>query len=312
MGIGPMDVQEANTIWRSIEQQRMDLYDLIKAYNRIKEEKIKPKFMEFVQSLSFTLSQKSGFLFNALWEKGTLHIKESKINDLLKDDPLVIQLQLKEFLIASLWIKDEPQGVIIVDNYVTQKPIAEADIRIFNMFVEQAAGAIENSRAYEDTLIKAHTDTLTSLWNHGYFQYKLDEELVKTKAKNQPLSIMMIDLDNFKNYNDTYGHIQGDSALKEISEFLKEKSRKADILCRYGGEEFSFILPSTNKEEALRIGERIRKSLEEKDILGHRFTISIGISSFREDGLNKESLVKKADDALYIAKRAGRNRVILA
>jgi diguanylate cyclase (GGDEF)-like protein len=311
MGIGPMYMQEATSIWRSIEQQKMDLYDLIKTYHRIKEDTVKPKFMEYVQSLSFDLNEKSGFLYSTLWERGTLHIKDGKIVE-LKDDPLIIKLQLGEFLIASLWIKDKPEGVIIVDNYVTKKPINEADIRIFNMFVEQAAGAIENSRAFEDTLIKAHTDTLTSLWNHGYFQYKLDEELLKAKSKNYPISILMIDLDDFKKFNDTYGHIQGDGALRKVSEQLKKTARDIDIICRYGGEEFSVILPFTTKEEAFGVAEVIRKSLAENNIAGYKFTVSIGLSNYPQDGLEKDALIRKADMALYKAKREGKNKVELA
>jgi len=311
MGIGPMYMQEATSIWRSIEQQKMDLYDLIKTYHRIKEETVKPKFMEYVQSLSFDLNEKSGFLYRTLWERGTLHIKDGKAAE-LKDDPLSIKLQLEEFLIASLWIKDKPEGIIIVDNYVTKKPINEADIRIFNMFVEQAAGAIENSRAFEDTLIKAHTDTLTSLWNHGYFQYKLDEELLKAKSKNYPISILMIDLDDFKKFNDAYGHIQGDEALRKVSEQLKKNARDIDIICRYGGEEFSVILPFTAKEEALNVAEVIRKSLAENNIAGYKFTVSIGLSNYPQDGLEKDALIRKADMALYKAKREGKNKVELA
>jgi len=311
MGIGPMYMQEATSIWRSIEQQKMDLYDLIKTYHRIKEETVKPKFMEYVQSLSFDLNEKSGFLYNVLWERGTLHIKGDKAYE-LKDDPLIVKLQLGEFLVASLWIKDKPEGIIIVDNYVTKKLINEADIRIFNMFVEQAAGAIENSRAFEDTLIKAHTDTLTSLWNHGYFQYKLDEELLKAKSKNYPISILMIDLDDFKKFNDTYGHIQGDEALRKVSEQLKKTVRDVDIICRYGGEEFSVILPFTTKEEAFGVAEVIRKSLAENNIVGYKFTVSIGLSSYPQDGMEKDALIRKADMALYKAKREGKNKVELA
>ncbi|MFA6281619.1 MAG: sensor domain-containing diguanylate cyclase [Candidatus Omnitrophota bacterium] len=311
MGIGPMYMQEATSIWKSIEQQRMDLYDLIKTYNRIKEDTVKPKFMEFVQSLSFDLNEKTGFLYSTLWERGTLHIKDEKVTE-LEPDILVETLQLGEFLIASLWIKEKPEGIIIVDNYVTKKAIGEADIRIFNMFVEQAAGAIENSRAFEDTLIRAHTDTLTSLWNHGYFQYRLDEELLKAKSKNYPLSILMIDLDDFKKFNDTYGHIQGDQALRNISEVLKNNGRDIDIICRYGGEEFSVILPTATKVEAAQIAERIRISLAEKIIAGTNFTVSIGLSNYPQDGADKDALVSKADVALYKAKKEGKNKVVPA
>ena len=311
MGIGPMYMQEATSIWKSIEQQRMDLYDLIKTYNRIKEDTVKPKFMEFVQSLSFDLNEKTGFLYSTLWERGTLHIKDEKVTE-LEPDILVETLQLGEFLIASLWIKEKPEGIIIVDNYVTKKAIGEADIRIFNMFVEQAAGAIENSRAFEDTLIRAHTDTLTSLWNHGYFQYRLDEELLKAKSKKYPLSILMIDLDDFKKFNDTYGHIQGDQALRNISEVLKNNGRDIDIICRYGGEEFSVILPTATKVEAAQIAERIRISLAEKIIAGTNFTVSIGLSNYPQDGADKDALVSKADVALYKAKKEGKNKVVPA
>ncbi|MFA5271633.1 MAG: GGDEF domain-containing protein [Candidatus Omnitrophota bacterium] len=311
MGIGPMRMQEATGIWHSIEQQKMDLYDLIKIYNRIKEDTVKPKFMEFVQSLSFDLNESSGFLFNTLWEKGTLHIKGQTAVE-LESDILIKKLELGEFLIASLWIKDKPEGVIIVDNYVTKKIIGEADIRIFNMFVEQAAGAIENSRAFEDTLIRAHTDTLTSLWNHGYFQYRLDEELLKAKSKNYPLSILMIDLDDFKKFNDTYGHIQGDHALRRISEILKKNGREVDIICRYGGEEFSVILPATTKEETAQIAEKIRSGLAAETISGTSFTVSIGLSNYPQDGADKDTLVRKADVALYKAKKEGKNRVMPA
>lgn len=311
MGIGPMDMHEASVIWRSVEQQKMDLYDLIKAYHRIKEENIKPKFMEFIQSLSFTLNEKSGFIASALWEKGPLHIKGEKISE-LKADPLITQLQLSEFLISPLWIKDKPQGIIIVDNYVTKKAISETDVRIFNMFVEQAAGAIENSRAFEDTLIKAHTDTLTTLWNHGYFQYRLDEEILKARSANHELCVMMIDLDDFKKFNDTYGHIHGDNALKDIARTFKENCRPVDILCRYGGEEFSIILPLTNRNEAYLIAETLRKNLSEKEILKNKFTVSIGLAAFPQDGTDKDILLRKADVALYKAKREGKNRVVLA
>lgn len=311
MGIGPMYGEEAHTIWRSIEEQKMDLDDLIRAYHHIKEEKAQPKFMEFVKSLSFPLVKENSLLFDAFFERGTLHIKEDKLKK-FKADPLIQKLELRDFLISSIWIKDKPIGVILVDNYITKKPISEEDVRIFNMFVDQAQGAIENSQAFEDTLLKAHTDNLTALWNYGYFQYRLDEELARAKAKNYPFSIMMIDLDDFKKFNDTRGHLEGDLALKEIGAALKQSIRKTDILCRYGGEEFSLIVPYTTKEEASQIGEKMRKSLEEKTILNHKFTASIGIASFPADAQDKEVLVRKADGAMYDGKRAGKNKVTLA
>lgn len=311
MGLGPLNLSEADLIWKTIEDQKMDLYDLIENYHKIKEPPYKPKLMEFVQSISFPLKKESGFIFYTLWEKGTLHIKGEKIKE-LENDEFIKKFNLKEFLISSLWIDDKPEGIIVVDNCVTQKPILEEDKMIFSMFIEYATSAIKNSKAYEDTLLMAHTDMLTGLYNHGYFQYKLDEELLKAKSKNQKLSVIMMDVDNFKKFNDTYGHIQGDEALKKISSILKEGLDEKYILCRYGGEEFSLILPLTSIEEGLEIGKNLLKKVENTEILNTRFTLSAGIATYPEHGLDKETLLKKADLALYKAKKEGKNKIVLA
>lgn len=310
MGIGPIDNQEATQIWHSIEEEKKNLYDLIDNYHRIKENEVKPPFMQLIQSLSFPLNKRGGLLFNALYKKDVIHIKGGEKK--LKDDTLIKSLNLKEFLIFSLWIKGKPNGIMVVDNYITKNPISDDEIKIFTMFMEQAQGALENSQSFETTLTQAHTDPLTLLWNYGYFQYRLDEEIAKTNSSLLPLSLMMIDIDDFKKFNDNYGHIRGDEALRRISQIFKENCRKIDILCRYGGEEFSLILPANNKKEATLLAERIRKSVEAKKILNHKFTISIGIASYPENSSNKKTLIQKADQALYAAKREGKNRVVLA
>jgi len=310
MGIGPIDMKEADEIWCHIKEEKKDLHDLIVNYHHIKKSKIKPKFMEFIRSLAFPLNKKSGLLFEAVYEKDAIRIKKEVITK-FKNDPLVQKLNLEEFIICSLWIRGKPAGAVVVDNYVTKKHITHNDIKFFSMFIEQAIGALENSQSFESTLTKAHTDSLTSLWNYGYFQYRLDEELIKAGSAKLPLSIMMIDVDDFKKFNDRCGHLQGDEALKQISDVFRENCRKIDILCRYGGEEFSLILPNNKQKEAALLGERIRKSIEEKEILKNKFTISIGIASFPKDASDKTSFLRKADQALYEAKRKGKNRVIL-
>jgi len=311
MGIGPIDAEEANKIWKKIEEQKMDLYALIENFRRIKEGKIQPKLMEFTRTLKFPLHEKSGLIFESLYEVVPIHIKK-KNKQKYNNDLLIEKLKLEEFVIAPLWSKNNPLGVIIVDNYITGKPITDEDIRILTMFINQSAGAIENSKMYEDTLLLAHTDTLTSLWNYGYFQYKLDEEIMRSKSQNYEVSVMMLDIDDFKKFNDAFGHQAGDEALKSVGEILKRCSRKIDIVCRYGGEEFALILPHTSKEESLTIADRIRTTVEKQMIMNHPFTISIGVASFPRDTEDKENLVKKADLALYRAKSKGKNTVILA
>ncbi|MBD3269802.1 MAG: diguanylate cyclase [Candidatus Omnitrophica bacterium] len=264
--------------------------------------------MEFIQSLSFPLRPESGLIFESIYKKWIIHTNGEGRNQ----DPLIKNLHLEEFLMYPLWLNSKPWGIIIADNYVTKKTISAEDTKFFAMFMEQARGAIENSQSFENTLTKSHTDPLTSLWNYGYFQYRLDEEMAKAESLKNNLSVMMIDIDDFKRFNDTQGHIQGDTALKYISRILSGNCRKEDILCRYGGEEFSLILPENDKEMASFLGERMRQSVEIKDILNYRFTISIGIATYPQDGKEKISLLKKADSALYEAKNQGKNRVIIA
>jgi len=310
MGIGPVDSEDTNNIWNLIETQKMDLYALIDTYNRVRDGKIQTRIMQLIKSLHFPCHESSGLIYEALHEVNSLSIKSD--NEKYKNDILVQKLKLKDFIVAPLWSKNKPLGLIILDNYVTLQSVTEEEIRILNMFINQAAGAIQNSKTYEDTLIRAHSDTLTSLWNYGYFCYKLDEEIIKAKSKKNTLSVLMIDIDDFKKFNDSFGHQAGDQALKKVSAALKKCSRKIDLVSRYGGEEFAMILPNTSKKESLRIGERIRATIEKQEIHGRSLTISVGSASFPQDTDDKENLIKKADLALYKAKSEGKNRVVPA
>jgi diguanylate cyclase (GGDEF)-like protein len=131
------------------------------------------------------------------------------------------------------------------------------------------------------------------------------------------LSLVMADVDNFKNYNDTLGHVKGDRALSEIARILRGKSRKFDTVARYGGEEFAIVMPGTSKENARLFAERLRNEVErtyadEEDIAPEkRLSISCGVASFPEDASSKEELISRADLALYEAKRSGKNRTCL-
>ena len=188
-------------------------------------------------------------------------------------------------------------------------------MRSWTLKSNQAGLAIENSQLYEKTVERAHMDSLTELWNHGYFQYMLQDELEKSKATQKPLSLVMLDIDDFKIYNDALGHQAGDLILKEMALLLKNQSRKMDYVCRYGGEEFTVILPETVKREARFIAERLRIDIEKydfshKEILPQkRLTVSIGISSFPEDGSTPSEIVSAADKMLYEAKHKGKNTV---
>lgn len=170
----------------------------------------------------------------------------------------------------------------------------------------------KGKRHYKVLLKEAITDGLTDLYDHKYFIMRLEEEVERSKRYKRPLSLLMIDIDHFKVYNDTFGHPAGDEILQGLSNTLKQFSRRVDTVARYGGEEFVIILPETVKDGALIMADRLRKYVEEMKVKeGKGITISIGIGFF--DGsiaeFKKEYLIKMADEALYRAKTKGRNRV---
>jgi diguanylate cyclase (GGDEF)-like protein len=163
---------------------------------------------------------------------------------------------------------------------------------------------------------RAITDELTNLKNRRYLMERLQEELIRSKRKNAPLSLLLLDIDHFKRINDTLGHEAGDGALKHTARILGMSTRPYDTVGRFGGEEFLIIFPQTNAREALEIFERIRSSLEvspfEREVESVRLTLSGGVSELRPQDVSVDELLARADRALYRAKESGRNRVCLA
>lgn len=156
-------------------------------------------------------------------------------------------------------------------------------------------------------------DGLTELYNYRYFHQHLQMELEREKRYGRPLSLVMIDIDNFKDYNNQYGHPVGDLVLKNLASILKNTTRGCDVICRYGGEEFTVIFPETGKEEASIVCERIRQEVEKTNMhdgegnsIGN-ICITIGLASFPADADNKNELIEQADKALYQGKEAGKN-----
>ncbi|WP_017416295.1 bifunctional diguanylate cyclase/phosphohydrolase [Clostridium tunisiense] len=163
--------------------------------------------------------------------------------------------------------------------------------------------------------IQANKDGLTGLYNHRYFHDTLREKIILSERYNQPISMIIMDIDYFKHYNDLYGHQKGDEVLKNIGILLKKISRPEDIVARYGGEEFALILPNTNENEVIKIGEHIRRNIEttyfegEENQPNGKLTVSVGISVFPDKAKSDIDLIKSADDALYRAKFFNKNRV---
>ncbi|MBI5805007.1 GGDEF domain-containing protein [candidate division TA06 bacterium] len=160
------------------------------------------------------------------------------------------------------------------------------------------------------------TDYLTGIYNRRYLFEKLAEELSRSSRYQRKLALLMLDIDHFKNYNDNHGHQLGDYPLKELAQLLTRSIRQQDFAARYGGEEFVVVAPETDKEQGVKLAEKIKTAIEEYPFKmkesqpNGRITVSIGVAEFPEGGSDADELVGKADVALYLAKDMGRNKVV--
>jgi two-component system, cell cycle response regulator len=214
---------------------------------------------------------------------------------------LIIPMKSKNFL----------NGLILLSNKMNSSKYTMNDKEFMRDLAKFAAIAVENSHLYQ----MATMDRMTKLYIHHYFQERLNEELKRSLRDSTPICLIMADIDHFKSFNDTYGHQQGDTVLKETALLFKKHTRNIDINSRYGGEEFSIILPKTELIDAIHVAERLRKGIEEHEFPGQdaplHVTISLGVVQFDpEIDKNKKDFIERADKALYRAKNEGRNRVI--
>jgi len=205
-------------------------------------------------------------------------------------------------LIMPFMIKQDLRGIIMLDATVS-------DREFLKTLINQISLSLENARLYHEAIIYG----LTKLYVHRYFEIQLSMEIKRCQRFNKNLSVLMIDIDHFKTFNDTYGHQAGDFVLKEVSNLIKSSTRSIDIVSRYGGEEMSVILPETDAEGATTIAEKIRSKIE-GNIFNYqkhqlRVNVSIGVTGWDGSFNTYEALIEAADTALYQAKREGRNRV---
>lgn len=190
------------------------------------------------------------------------------------------------------------------------------DLRLLDAIAALSSSAISNALLYEKTEELAITDSLTGLHVRRYFYERLKQEHRRALLTKRSLSLLMCDLDHFKDCNDKYGHGGGDLMLVSFAQILKQSADDGAIVARYGGEEFAILLPECTREDALKTAERLRARVQDEPFTLRReqikMTVSVGIATMPEDTLDLEMLVQKADNALYRAKRTGRNRVCLS
>ena len=247
-----------------------------------------------------------------------------KIDDIERNDKVFFRRRSKyrtgAFISVPLKIGEETIGVLNICDKTTGEVFSEGDMAMLSSFATYASIALERSMYYA---LAGHlrelsiTDALTGLFNRRYFEERFYEELQRSERHNLSFSLLMLDIDDFKLFNDTEGHLSGDDVLRRIANIAKDSLRVIDVISRFGGEEFAVIMPQTEREEAFLVAERIRKSIKEQltnswdAFPKETITVSIGIATFPSDGMNRKELIQNTDRALYKAKMEGKDRTVV-
>jgi diguanylate cyclase (GGDEF)-like protein len=233
-----------------------------------------------------------------------------------RNDYVPLRLNTRSVMFIPMVAHGKTTGLLLAESPQTAA-FAEKDLKILSVVARSTAMALDNAQMHRKMEELTITDELTGIYNYRYFAQKLKEEQRRAARYNMPLSLIMLDIDWFKKFNDTYGHEVGNIVLKGITSVVRQCIRDVDIFARYGGEEFVIILPQTPREEVAKIGERIREQVEAAtfgggtDIPDLRVTVSVGVTSFPENGKPNEELLSLVDQALYRAKGSGKNTVCI-
>ena len=259
----------------------------------------------------------------AMEDEKTVLIQDVGADPIVKEvrDNL-LSIGIRSIMVIPIHYSDKAIGAFYLRTSRKERRFSEKELKISQVIASMAAVALNNARLFniikeeKDLLEKmAVTDDMTRLYNHRFFVRRLKEEYKRVERHGTNLACIMIDIDNFKNVNDTYGHQAGDVVLQEIARIIKRCVRETDVVARYGGEEFAVILPHTGNEAAVNLANRIRNAVKKSrsDSLGPdvSITVSIGVSTYPHPEVNNmDDLIRKADDGLYQAKSQGKDIVI--
>jgi len=239
----------------------------------------------------------------------------------IEKDPRVRQAnrpryKTKSFLSLPIKIEERLSGVLNISDKTGGGPFNRDDLRMAESFINNVSIAIEKSFLYrkaEELQKLSITDPLTGIYNRRYLNRRLAEEITRYNRYKHPFSFMMLDLDKFKEYNDTYGHLAGDNLIRSLATVMENSLRTIDIAARFGGDEFVAIFPQTPKVDAIQITNRLKEKIDRE--LGDKYaemplSVSMGLATFPDDASSIMELIEKTDQALYLAKKGGGNRVV--
>jgi len=221
--------------------------------------------------------------------------------------------ETKSEMCVPLIFFGEKLGVLALDS-ASHDAFDLEDVQPLESVADICAAAIQNAHHFDKMKEMAYVDGLTGIFNRRYFEMRIAEELERASRFSGRMSVIMVDIDHFKRLNDEFGHLLGDEVLRGVSHILRQQLRKADMVCRYGGEEFAIVVPETTGANAMRVAEKLRRQIETHPFPGvpRPVTISCGVADYPTHGSSRDEVVAAADSALYLAKQAGRNQVVAA
>ena len=217
----------------------------------------------------------------------------------------------------TLRIGDTIFGVLLVASS-TRRALSRAELDRFGVIANQSSLALQNALLHEELERLSVTDRLTELYNHGYLHQRLEQELERAARFGHTFSLIMLDIDDFKQFNDRFGHPSGDTVLRAVSAIIRQNLREIDVAARYGGEEFVIVLPETDTEGAVAVAERVRRSMAEYSHVPAEGlepvveTVSLGVATYPGHARTSAGMIEAADRAMYEAKRLGKNQVAVA
>ncbi len=314
--VDSMGVSDPRGIWRGLTSSEGSVTQSLEKTQPILARRW-GELSEAIKKIKVPLSDETSVLVHAARTGETITqdtLAEAGLN--LRVHPTIDQhFHLKHFAAAPMLADREAIGLIVVD--AGEKPVkfTGEQLTMLEMFASQAALAINNAYKYQNMVDRAQRDSLTRLFNHGHFQETLKTEIDRAERYGNVISLVMLDIDHFKKFNDVYGHQTGDKVLRQTALLLNSLVRISDIAARYGGEEFAVLLPQTSYEAARETAERLRDGVARKATVigpgGQRLSVtaSFGVATFPRNAKSAAELVSKADEALYLSKERGRNRV---
>ncbi|RLB57757.1 MAG: hypothetical protein DRI34_06915 [Deltaproteobacteria bacterium] len=327
--VGPASDEEAHRIWEDMESQRLDLPTLLDAYETSRRDTRTRNLAQRLAGFSMPLSasappmtEKSeevpvqAIVARCAGDKKAFH--SNTIKAAYHPPPAAGETVVHFARLAAvpLMLGEEVIGVILADNLYDRKNVDEDKVRGLTTLANLAAIAIERARLHRRIQEMASLDGLTGVANRRHYEKRLEQEIARARRTGRALSLMVFDIDNFKNCNDSHGHECGDLVLKDLASFLRARVRAEDLVARYGGEEFVVLLTGgASGNEAYQVADKLRQYIASQSLGGRpagEITVSVGAATLGPEDVEGGLLFRLADQALYQAKQQGRNRAVMA